>query len=286
VLRYVPMAALFDGKHYLVENYTVVSITPASIPHLSDPPSLGQANAVAMGISRKYEDTLNPLPAVVGELNDIVRDPRVPGAHGVLPGTILLDGNFTERSMEEQLDGRHTIVHIASHFVYHPGDDHASYLLLAGKDTASSGYHLTVADFRDNPNLNLADTALLTLSACDTGLGSEAGDGREVDGLAMTAQVKGARAVLSSLWSVNDASTGALMADFYQRWAEGGGNVTKADALRQAQLDLLHGRARPQEDASGRGISVSEDNSGQPADGGGYAHPYYWAPFVLVGNWR
>jgi CHAT domain-containing protein len=286
VLRYVPMGALFDGQHYLVEDYNLVSISPASIPHLGDQPSLEKVSALAMGISRKYEDSLNPLPSVVVELDDIVRDPQVPGANGVLPGTILLDGNFTERAMEDQLNGQHAIVHIASHFVFSPGDDNASYLLLAGKDSASAGYHLTVADFRDNPNLSLADTALLTLSACDTGVGSNAGNGREVDGLAMTAQLKGARAVISSLWSVNDASTGVLMADFYQRWAEGAGKVMKIEALREAQLDLLHGKVKPQAVTSGRGITVVGNEPRKPGGETSYAHPYYWAPFVLTGNWK
>jgi CHAT domain-containing protein len=126
-LRYIPMAALYDGRHYLVENYNLVAFTPPSIWHLSDKPQLSDVSAVAMGISRKYEDGLNPLPTVVTELDDIIHDPQVKNANGVLPGTILLNGQFTERAMESQLDGQHAIVHIASHFVLKPGDDNASY---------------------------------------------------------------------------------------------------------------------------------------------------------------
>jgi CHAT domain-containing protein/Tfp pilus assembly protein PilF len=283
VLRYIPMAALYDGKHYLVEKYSFVSITPASIGRLADQPRMVSVKAVAMGISRQYEQDLQPLPAVVGELDDIVRDPQVQGAHGVLPGSILLNGQFTEKAMERLLDGAHPIVHIASHFVFRPGDDSNSWLLLAGKDADTSGYHLTVADFRDNPNLRLDDTALLTLSACETGVGGNAGNGREVDGLAMTAQLKGAQAVLSSLWEVNDASTGRLMADFYKRWADGGGNTMKVEALRKAQLDLLHGKSGEKGNAAGRGVQAVDAGPKTPA---GFAHPYYWAPFILVGNWK
>jgi CHAT domain-containing protein len=283
VLRYIPMSALYDGKHYLVEKFGLVSITPASIAGLADQPRMDSVRAVAMGISHQYEQDLQPLPAVVVELDDIVRDPQVEGAHGVLPGSILLNGQFTEKAMEAQLDGRHSIVHIASHFVFRPGDDSNSWLLLAGKDADTSGYHLTVADFRDNPNLRLDDTALLTLSACETGVGGNADNGREVDGLAMTAQLKGAQAVLSSLWEVNDASTGELMADFYKRWADGAGKVTKLEALRQAQLDMLRGKFDGNGPASGRGIGVVDDGHQAPA---GFTHPYYWAPFVLMGNWK
>lgn len=274
VLRYIPMAALYDGSHYLVEKYNMVSITPASIQDLSQPPQIQNANAVAMGIARKYEDNLSALPAVKTELDEIVKDPQVPGAEGVLPGTILLNGQFTEKAMENELDGHHSVVHIASHFVFEPGDDNQSYLLLAGKDTEGTGYHLTVADFRDNPNLSLTGTDLLTLSACDTGMLGHTSDGREVDGLAITAQLKGASAVIASLWDVNDASTGSLMADFYKRWIGSHGTVMKLEALRQAQLDLLHGQVKPVPDLANPNETTS------------ISQPYYWAPFVLTGNWR
>jgi CHAT domain-containing protein/Tfp pilus assembly protein PilF len=282
VLRYVPMAALYDGKHYLVENYNTVTITPVSIPHLSENPDVSNLSAAAMGISQKYEAGLNPLPSVVSELEDIVKDPQVQGAHGVLPGTILLNGQFTEKAMENELSSQHEVVHIASHFVFKPGDDSQSYLLMAGKDDPGKGYHLTVADFRDNQKLTFDDTDLLTLSACETGMSGNAGDGREVDGLGTTAQLKGAKAVISSLWEVDDASTGLLMGDFYKRWAEGAGKVTKVEALRQAQLDLLLGKVMPASGGDGRGFG-SRINPGVPA---GYSHPFYWAPFVLMGNWR
>ena len=285
MLRYVPMAALYDGKQYMVENYSTVTITPTSIAHLADQPDMGNISTVAMGISQKYEEGLPALPAVAGELDKVVKDAKVQGANGALVGTILLDGQFTEKAMENQLGGQPTVVHIASHFVYSPaGDASKSYLLLAGKDGES--FHLTLGDFRDNANLALSKTALLTLSACDTGMSGNASDGQEVDGLGMTAEYKGAKAVISSLWSVNDASTGQLMGDFYKRWAEGAGKVTKAEALREAQFDLLKGRVAPQSSSSGRGFVIAESESGSQGAPAGYAHPYYWAPFVLMGNWR
>lgn len=283
VLRYVPLAALYDGTHYLVEKYNTVTITPASFGLLSQKPDVSKLSVLAMGISRQYEQNLPALPAVVGELDDVVKDPKVQTAHGVLPGTILLNGQFTEKAMEDALNGQYKVVHIASHFVFQPGDDSKSYLLMAGKDDAGPGYHLTVEDFNDNPSMDLSSTELLTLSACQTGVSGEAANGREVDGLGMTAQGKGARAVISSLWSVNDASTGLLMSDFYKRWVSGGGNVSKVEALRQAQLDLLHDKVNGNGGAAGRGFDVV--NSSAPV-AAGFSHPYYWAPFVLMGNWQ
>jgi CHAT domain-containing protein/Flp pilus assembly protein TadD len=283
VLRYLPIAALFDGKHYVVESYDTVTITPAFVAHLADIPDVANLRALAMGISRQYENGLQQLPSVVSELNDIVKDPQVQAAHGAISGTILLNNQFTESAMDTQLDGQHSVVHIASHFVFKPGDDNQSYLLLAGKDKDSGGFHLTVADFRDDQNLSLRHTDLLTLSACETGISGNASNGREVDGLGTTAQQKGAKAVMSSLWSVNDASTGLLMGDFYKRWADGAGNVAKVEALRQAQLDLLLGKVTPAGNAGDRGFDLEGPAGEAPK---GYAHPYYWAPFVLMGNWR
>jgi len=286
-LRYVPMAALYDGAHYLAEKYSTVTITPASIAHLAEKPDVSNLSAAAMGISNKYQPDLPALPAVAGELDQVVHSPQSTAAHGALPGTILLNAAFTQKAMENLLDQQFSVVHIASHFVFKPGDDSQSYLLLAGKDADSpAGFRLTVAGFRDDQRLSLDSTELLTLSACETGMSGAASNGREVDGLGTTAQLKGAKAVISSLWEVDDASTGALMADFYKRWAEGAGKVTKAEALRQAQLDLLQGKVAPQSDTSGRGMSAVDSQPAQQPPLAGYAHPYYWAPFVLMGNWK
>jgi CHAT domain-containing protein len=74
------------------------------------------------------------------------------------------------------------------------------------------------------------------------------------------------------------------MADFYKRWADGKGKVAKIEALHQAQLDLLKGRVTAQSGASGRGVSAVDNIASKQAALAVYAHPYYWAPFVLMGN--
>jgi CHAT domain-containing protein len=106
-----------------------------------------------------------------------------------------------------------------------------------------------------------------------------------VDGLGITALGKGAKAVISTPWAVDDASTGELMADFYCRWAAGAGKVEKVEALRRARLDLLQGKANVkgimQRDANDRGLSTHTSDEPAPQ---GFAHPSYWAPFVLMGN--
>jgi CHAT domain len=81
---------------------------------------------------------------------------------------------------------------------------------------------------------------LLTLSACNSGVGDNTADGKEVEGFGVLTQRQGAKAVIASLWPVADSSTSRLMQDFY-RIRESAAGITKLEALRQAQLGLLRG---------------------------------------------
>ncbi len=296
-LRYIPAGALMNPQshHYLIEDYSVVNFTP--INHsLEDVPQLNGAEAVGMGTSRKYDQNLEALTNVETELDSIISDPATPHSHGVLPGIILLNGQFTEKAMEEKVRAQ-AVVHIASHFVLKPGNDDLSFLLLGGKDEDRSGYHFSMADFENDRTLNVEGTKLFTLSACQTGAANErqvcfvagksgvetaecrAGeanqreDGVVMEGMSEAVLGKGAEAVLSSLWKVDDLSTGALMADFYRRWIGSAGKLTKSEALREAELDLIHERVKPGDFS----------NPNAPTS---FADPYFWAPFVLTGNWQ
>ena len=119
---------------------------------------------------------------------------------------------------------------------------------------------------------NLFDKVeLLVLSACETGVG---GNGKEIDGFGELAQQNGAKSVIASLWPVADESTKELMVDFYRVLKEG--KVTsKIEALRQAQLELAG-----LEDLLGKNKHQSTRQKAK------YSHPYYWGPFILIGNWR
>jgi CHAT domain-containing protein/tetratricopeptide (TPR) repeat protein len=254
VLRYIPMAALNDGQHFLVEKYSMAEFTTKSLVDLTDKPKVTDWIGLAMGVSKKYGD-FPALPSVPGELQSVIQEGVAPT--GVMPGEVLLDDNFTVANMEKALEGVHPLVHIASHFYFSPGNDTDSFLLLGGDDPR--GFHLSLAQILLDNSINFKKTKLLTLSACDTAMGGAEGDGREVDGLGNVAHRKGAEAVLASLWAVNDKSTGLLMQEMYRLWTTPPG-MTKSEALRRAQLTLLH----------------------DPK--GAYSRPYYWAPFVLIGN--
>jgi CHAT domain-containing protein len=131
----------------------------------------------------------------------------------------------------------------------------------------------------------------LTLSACETALGDDsvAHHGVEVEGLGAIAQQAGAKAVLATLWPVADSSTALLMRALYL--AHKVDHVDKADALRQAQLALLRGTAHADGSSKGaRGLTRAESPQAagnfhvDPA--APFAHPFFWAPFILMGNWQ
>jgi CHAT domain-containing protein len=157
-------------------------------------------------------------------------------------------------------------------------------MLGAERAGGTEGYALTLPKMRMSV-ISFHGTKLLTLSACSTGMGEVAKDGLEMESLGMIAQQKDAEAVLATLWDVNDASTGELMSDFYRRWVKNP-SEGKGEALRQAQLALLRGSAAgPSGRGQDRGLVMDRqaDSSSGPIQ---YSHPYYWAPFVLIGNYQ
>lgn len=279
VLRYLPMSALYDGKQFLVERYQNVVITTASIGNLRDQPHIQAWSGVAMGVSKNYYN-LGALSAVPSELNSVVHETGLPSSHGPMPGTILLDDSFTEKNMVAALDKHAPLVHVASHFIFQPGDDTKTYLLLGGKDSGTEGgYQLTLADLRDDQDLDFSGVELFTVAGCQTAVGSNDSDGREIDGLGIVAQRKGAKAVVATLWAVDDASVGILMAQFYKLWITTPG-ITKAEALRQAQISLLRGTSAKNVTGNAAPSSSASSNAAP------YSNPYYWAPFILIGNWK
>jgi CHAT domain-containing protein len=169
VLRYLPLAALYDGEQYLLERYRLVVFTPASHTRLKDLPR-PQWTGLGVGVSKEHA-YFTALPAVPDELRSIIRDPTLPEAQGVLPGTIHLDEAFTAPALRAALRQGYPVVHIASHFQFHPGDETASFLLLG------DGSHLTLAQLKTWPQ-PFQGVDLLTLSACNSALGGAAAEGR------------------------------------------------------------------------------------------------------------
>jgi CHAT domain-containing protein len=281
VLRYVPVAALHDGQRYLLESYRHVVFTKASIARLREEPTRPWAGA-GLGVARQVGD-FRPLPAVADELRGIFGPDASAGDGGVVEGPVLLDERFTRQAMESTLRAEHSVVHIATHFHLQSGA--ADSLLLLGDGTL-----VNVDQIRKVKDA-FRGVELLALSACDTAASRPGSDGKEVECFGTIAQRKGAAAVLASLWAVDDRSTSALMQAFY-RLREAAPSTPKAEAMRQAQLQLLRGDLTVPRPAGAARALVHEE-PGAPAapafkadSKAPFAHPYYWAPFVLIGNWK
>ena len=293
-LRYLSPAALHDGSQYLAERYEHVVITLASRTRLPDersPDWRGAGFGVSI-IPERDRYLFDPLPAVPEELRSVIRNAGTPMGSGVIPGETALNREFTRATFEKALARTYPVIHVASHFAISAGGDRRSYLLLG------DGERLSLETIRTSPIFSFKNVDLLTLSACNTGVGRADAAGSEVEGFAMIAQERGAKAIIASLWRVADPSTAQFMRAFYQAAARDG--LTKAAALRRAQLALLQpvGDVRAATSlGSGRDAIPAHAPVGQSADPNGrvnftpdprarYAHPYFWAPFVLIGNWR
>ncbi len=287
-LRYLPMGALYDGKHYLVERFNNVLFTPESYGHMTDAPLAEgvQPSALAMGLSKSYGG-LPALPGVMPELDAIVHDPSVPDSHGPIEGKLLPNEQFTLAALKSELGAGKAfpVVHIASHFVMETGKGEEPYLMMGGDEVGEDKGYAWDLSKMENSTVAFHGTRLLTLSACSTGKDYKSRNGLEMDSLGMVAQQKDAEAVMATLWDVNDASTSRLMSDFYTRWVKHP-SEGKAEALRQAQLAFVHAGAQGTGPGdSERGFKKAPATQGEWKDVG-YAHPYYWAPFVLIGNFR
>ncbi|HWT00317.1 MAG TPA: CHAT domain-containing protein [Pyrinomonadaceae bacterium] len=288
-LRYIPVAALSpDGEHYLAERYRNVLVTLGRQGRLFEEAE-SDWRALGLGVSKKYEG-FSELPAVTRELRSIVREREE--TEGVLPGRRLLDADFRAQVWRDLLpqespDGKKfNVVHLATHFKL--GADNRSSVLLLG-----DGTHLSLYELGKDEALGFENVELLTLSACETAVAIDEGSGGEVESLGMLAQEKGAKSVLATLWKVADESTQLLMTDFYRIRKERP-EMTKAEAIQQAQIDMLEGRLSPAAEESRRRAELASALEKAPKDSKPfafnpakpYAHPYFWSPFVLIGNWR
>jgi CHAT domain-containing protein len=249
-LRYISPAALFDGHSFLAEQYSMVSLSAAPIVKL-DQPRQEKGRTIVFGESKAIGG-FSPEPGVLEEAKAIQM---------ITNGTVLLDKDFTRQSFESALhEKQFSIVHLATHFVLASERDR-SYLLFGNGDRLSLG------EIQQAPRM-FDGVDLLVFSGCETAIPSVGSDGKEVDGLNVIAVHAGARSVIASLWAASDQGTAIFMRHFYEHLWNG---ATKAEALRLAQMDMFS--EKKQDD---RGVIASRSD---------YSHPYYWAPFVLSGDW-
>lgn len=269
-LRYLPMAALHDGKHWLGESYALPQDTgvQASASAVADTAAALQRDGWSLqGTSRAVAD-LPALPKVREEIDGLA---HLAGSQGI-DHDRQQDDAFTADSLRAALQTR-KIVHLASHFRLLPGNGQASGLYLG------NGKLLTLGELSD-PSFRFDGLDLLTLSACETAVPSGPAEmGLPVDSLAWLAQARGTRHVLASLWAVADEGTQQFMAAFYAALSS---PMDHAQALRAAQLAMLRSPNNAANHPSLRGLSVQPMRQASVPSLSGLTHPYYWSAFVLL----
>lgn len=259
-LRYLPFAALHDGRAPWGQRLAFVRRPMAGATRM---PAAGTAaNGVqAFGLTRA-SGGLPALTSVGAELCAIVDGPVLHDGpqppqgcaadgrgSGPWPGRAWLDTSFTAGQLERALGGGAAaaggLLHLGTHFVLRPGNVARSWLLLG------DGQRLHLADLG---RLDFSGQVLVTLAACETAVGGQQADGREVDGLSSLVLRRGAGAVLASLWRVPDQATRLLMEHFYRELRR----HAPERALQRAQAAL------------------------RAAEGGRWAAPRHWAGFVVA----
>ena len=289
------------GVLLIAANIDYDSVTPA--PTAPPTRKFGRQRVAVRGADWKG---FTPLASTRGELAAIEKLYRdTVGNTGItlLEGTEAREQRFCEEAV------RHKYLHIATHGFFapselksalHDSEEQARSMSLSSSAASQfigyppgllSGIALSGANRDPEPdredgiltaseveNLDLRGVQLAVLSACETGLGEVAGGEGQL-GLQRAFQVAGAQTVVASLWPVSDTATRTLMERFYENLL---GTKTKEEmptleALREAQLWMLR-------DGQDRGLVRTDPpaNAGKPQR----PSPFYWAAFVLSGDWR
>ena len=248
-LRNIPMGVLYDSKRqeYLVQKQYAIALLP-SFQAFNLQSSTTELKVLGAGISQELQVDNKSFSGleVTAELDNIKSN---------LSSTILLNNQFTQSNIRQNLERENfSVVHLATHGNFSSNPEE-TYILIYDSDVPQG----SLLKARDLDRLLYSrdlekPIELLVLSACETAQG----DSRAALGLAGLAIRAGAKSTLATLWQVNDRSTVEFMERFYQELNVPG--TSKAIAVHRAQNYLLN-----------------QSN---------YQAPYYWASYVLVGNWK
>ncbi len=203
---------MFDGQQFLIERYTISNVLNAGLTNL-DGKLPANPSVLGIGITKPL-DNFSALPQVKQELQAIVRSQNSP--QGIYPGSLYLDQTSTPAAFEDNL-GNYPIIHIATHGEFNPTSPNQSYLLFSSGQPGK-GIHYTVSQIQQQDALR--NVYLVVLSACQTGKGESALSGIEIQGMSAAFVRDRARAVIASLWNVDDASTSLLMQQFYKTFQQ------------------------------------------------------------------
>ncbi|WP_094528362.1 tetratricopeptide repeat protein [Pseudanabaena sp. SR411] len=220
ILRYIPIAALYDGKQWLAEKYRISNLIAYSLFDFSAQPK-NSPNILAGAFGGKAGEQKfgqNALPATLTEVQAI--------ANSFQNSVTLTEENFSRQAIEAKFKN-HNILHLATHAEFNIGVPDNSFIIFGNGDKIRLN---EITDWQI-PNIDL-----IVLSACQTGVG-KLGDGVEILGFGYQVQKAGAKQAIASLWKVDDAGTQALMEAFYGELKKG--DVTSTEALHRAQVALI-----------------------------------------------
>jgi CHAT domain-containing protein len=242
-LHYLPFQALrVDGQYLIERNPMSIAPSISIAAKLAERTPTVSAQLVAFGNPTINPEVADPLPGAEREVHALSR--QFPGA------TLFFKEQANKTNFQSSAPGAR-LLHVAAHAVADTLDPLHSKVLLADENGQPN-----YLEARDVLGMNLTGTAMIALSACESGLG-RVEDGDEVLGFTRSFLSAGTSTLLASLWPVSDAATETLMTTLYDDLAKG---VVVQDAMRDAQRAVL---ANPET-----------------------AHPFFWAPFNLIGNWR
>ncbi|WP_190398017.1 tetratricopeptide repeat protein [Pseudanabaena sp. FACHB-1998] len=220
ILRYVPLAALYDGKQWLIEKYRISNLIAYSLSDFSPKPKI-QPSILAGAFGGKAGEKKfgqQGLPATIKEVQAI--------ANAFQNSTTLLESDFSRQITESKFKN-YNILHFATHAEFNIGTPDNSFIIFGNGDKIRLN---EITDWQI-PNIEL-----IVLSACQTGVG-KLGSGVEILGFGYQVQKAGAKSAIASLWSVDDEATQSLMTAFYKELRQG--DINTSAALQKAQVSLI-----------------------------------------------
>ena len=242
-LHYLPFQALrLDGQYLIERNPMSIAPSISIAAKLAERTPTVSAQLVAFGNPTINPDVADPLPGAEREVHALSKQ---------FPGATLFFKEQANKTNFQSSAPQARLLHVAAHAVADTLDPLHSKVLLADENGQPN-----YLEAKDVLGMDLKGTAMIALSACESGLG-RVEDGDEVLGFTRSFLSAGTSTLLASLWPVSDAATETLMTTLYDDLAKG---ESVQDAMRDAQRAVL---ANPET-----------------------AHPFFWAPFNLIGNWR
>lgn len=263
LVRTIPFAVLHDKKRYLIETHALATTPSLGLTELKPWERRNPKQGTTFLLNGLSED-VKIKDEIYEALNFV--ELEIKAISQLYPSNILLNETFTEDTFSTKLkEVPYQVVHIATHGKFNKTAKESFLLthhgLLKMENLETIAHWGT---FRSLP------VELLTLSACESAME----DDKAALGLSGIAVKAGAKSALASLWQVDDGTTCYLMEAFYRHLKEQP-TISKAKALQKAKIQLLTGA-----------INQNQSRCDKlPGDINDYKHPYYWAAFLLIGNW-